>query len=140
MGHLRDICVHRLSTDVLTNRKNQIGGKFGKLRRLHQIPKRHRRIFLIRHLDAHRRLPGDRGLDPDLRRCQAQLDIICQTDDLAHLHPLLRVELIAGHRGPAADVGHRDADAEVPEGLLQLDRRLLVGLLGKCACAPVPSF
>ena len=56
-------------------------------------------------------------------------DVIGQSHDLADLHALLRVKLVAGNRWPAADVGHGNTNAEVSQCLLQLHGSVPVLLL-----------
>ena len=118
MGHFCQIRHHRLAADVLSHGKGQAGGVLPDLRALQKLPQIHNAVDLIGDLDAHSRLSGDGSLDPDVGGRQVELDIVGQGLDLADLHSLLRMELIPGHSGPAADIGDGDAHAEIPKRLL----------------------
>ena len=63
-------------------------------------------------------------------RQQVELDVVGQGHDLADLNTLFRVQLISGDSRPAADIGNCNTDAEVSQGLLQLDSGILIHLLG----------
>ena len=123
MGHLRDICNHRLARDVFSDRKCDRGGAFFKFRRLQKVTEHDRRILLVRDLNAYRRLPRDRRFDPQIRHGKVQLDIIRQADDPADFHALVRLQFIPGDRRAAACVGHMYPYAEILKGLFQLLRR-----------------
>ncbi len=125
MGHLRNIRKHGFAADILTHRKDQIGGKFIKLRRFHQIAERHRRVLLVRHLDAHRRFPGNGRFDTNIRGCQIQLDVVRKPDDFADLDALLRLQFIAGDGRPPAVLRDAHLHAEIAQNLFQALCRLL---------------
>ena len=125
MGHLRNIRHHCFPADILSHCKGQVGRKGLKFPGLQQIPERHCRILFIRHLDAHRRFSRYRGFDSDIRSRQIQFNIIRQSYYLAHLHALLRLQLISRNCRPLADIRDRYSHPKSGKRLLQMDRRFL---------------
>ena len=92
----------------------------------------------VGHFDPDGGFPGDRRLDPDIDRRQAELDVIGKAYDLAHLDALFGLKLISCDGRSLADIGDRNIDAECPERLLKAVRRLLqfpvrLGGVGPCA-------
>ena len=104
MGHLSNISKYYLPTDIPAGRKGDTGSACLEFSALQKVSQHDGRIFFIRHFNANGRFPRDRRFDSYIRHCQVQLNIIRQTDDLANLHSLLRLEFISGHARAAAHI------------------------------------
>ena len=80
----------------------------------------------VRDLDPDRLLAGNRGEDADVGGGQGVGDVVLELGDLADLDARREAELVAGYvraGDPADDLG---LDPEMPEGLDQLRRHLLL--------------
>ena len=124
MRHFGNIRHHHLPSDVLSHRKGKLRGKVLKLLALYQLPQGYGHIFLIGHLDSHRRFSGDRRLDTNIRCRQVQLNIIGKPYDLADLHSLVRLHLKPGNGRSLADIRDGYPHAEGLQSLLELSGRL----------------
>ncbi len=112
--HFGNIRHHGFPGDIFSHCKSNIGFMAFKFLGGNKFPERNNGIFRIGNLDSHRRFSGNRCFDPDIRHCQVLLDIICQAHNLADLYPLIRLDLVAGHRRSPAYVRYGNADAEIP--------------------------
>ena len=120
MGHLGNICHDRLTLNIFTSSKSQLGFGIHKLRALDQITEHNRTVFFIWYLDTYSCFTRDRSFDTDIRRGKIQLDIICQPDNLADFYSLFRLQLIPGHRRTTACIGDMNPYSKVLKCLLQL--------------------
>ena len=106
-----------------------------KLLRLQNIPQVYHVVSLCSAPRCRPPISWNRGLDTDIRGRQTQLDVVGQSHDPAHLHALLRMELIPRDRGTAADIGHSYAHTKILQCLLQLDSGFPVFLIRERAGA-----
>ena len=75
--------------------------------------------YFIGHLDAHRGLAGDGRLDAYPGGGKVEGDVIRQRGDAADLDARLRLQLVPGHRGTAADIQYLGLDAKAVQRIHQ---------------------
>ena len=69
---------------------------FGHLGRGEHVAERDDDALLVRHLDADRAAPGDRGEDAHVERRHRVLDVVAQPGDPVDLHPGAELQLVPG--------------------------------------------
>ena len=123
MRHLRDVCDHSLSRNVLADRETDLAVRLFEALALQEIPEIDRIVLLVRHFDADCGLAGNRRLNADIRRCETELNIIGECHDTPDLDALRGQKLIARHGRTATEVRNFDIDTEIVKGLLEFQRR-----------------
>ena len=115
----------RLAVDVLAQPH---GERRPALRRvLRHVAQVHHLADLVRHLDAHGALAGNRGEDAHVVGREGVRQVVAHVRDLRHLDPGRQSQLVAGHVRAAHAAHHLRLNAEVPERLHQLGAHTLVG-------------
>ncbi len=79
----------------------------------------------IRHLDADRRLPRDRGEDAHVGCRQRIRDVVREARDLGDLHTGRELDLVSRHGRPGDDAGQPGIHAVLEQRLFQLTSRLI---------------
>ena len=119
MRHLCNIGDHSLSRNVLADCKTDFATCPFEALALQKIPEIDCIILLVRHLNADRRLAGNRRLNAYIRRRKTQLDIVCERDNAPDLDSLRWQELVARHGRAAAKIHDLDVHAEIMQGFLE---------------------
>ena len=119
MGHLGNIGNDRLSCNIFSRRKCQLGFARGKSLGLYQFTKHNCTVCGIGDFDSDGGFAGNGCLNTDIRCCQVQFDIIGQADNFADFNALFRLQLITRNGRTAAHIGHCHIDPEIVQCLLQ---------------------
>ena len=128
----------RYGVDIFADRERKLSLEVFKLTGLKELTEMDCRLVFVGNLDSDRGFTGDRSFDSDIRRCQAELDIIGEIYDLTDLDSAFRLEFIAGDRRSLADIGDRDLNTESAQSVLQLACSLQQLSLRLRAAPPCP--
>ena len=136
VGHPDQVGDHRHSGNVHPQGDRQAQGGTQEGIVIEHVLELHGIAFLLRNLNAHRRLSRDGGDDPDAGRLQCQSQVVGEVRDPVDLDARRRLQLVHGDHGPRFDFHHFSLDAEVGELAFQesgvseqgfpLDLRILV--------------
>ena len=125
---LGEVGHHEATLDVLAQADGHRMMIIARLGRAQHVAQGHDFLVHVGNLDADRRLAGDRRQDPDIGAGHRVRDVPAQGRDLLHLHRRAELDLVAGHRRPAAVAGHLGIDLELPQHLGQPVHDRVAGL------------
>ena len=111
--HLGDICHHHLACNVLSGCKGDPGRMVLEHLALQQIPGITALLVLLGTSMPTAALPGIGASIRISAAARFSLMSSRQAHDLAHLHALLRLQFIPGHRRATAHIGDRHVDTEI---------------------------
>ncbi len=119
VGHFRQIAHNSAAVDVNAQSNADFGLALAEILRTQNVLKVNRAGLLARHLNAHHRFAGHRGLNAQTTRRQGQGNIVRQIDNAGNFHPWGRLQLIANNGGPANHFHHLSFHAKAGQHLLQ---------------------
>ena len=113
--------------NVLAERHLERMGRLPGRRRSKDVAEHHEVAVHVRHLDADRRLAGDRRLDPDIRRRQRVRDVAGESEHLVHLGAGGHGDLVHRHRRAPVRRDDASVDTERLERPFERGEGVLLG-------------
>ena len=122
MGHLGEVEDQRHALGVLAQEQRDAALVESVLHPGDHVAQPDHVAVVVGHLDADRRLAGDRRDDPDARHRQGDRQVVGQADDLRDAQAGLELDLELGDDRPGVDLHDADLVAEIQRGPLQQHR------------------
>ena len=125
MGHFGNIRHAYAAANVLAQTHGHLAFRLAKRLGINNIPDGHYAGLPVGHLNAHRRLVGNRRFNAHAAGGQVQSNIVGQIGDLADFDPRRRLQLIPSDRRPSCNIDDAGLYAKASQ---RVHQQLSIGL------------